>query len=69
MPTFIIALLIVAAIGLLASSVLGGRRDRDPASSVNHFNRAMSAMSNATPPAPGSSSAQDDASDDLAART
>ena len=53
MPTFIMALLIVAAIGLLASSVLGGRRDRDPASSVHHFNRAMSAMSNAAPPRPG----------------
>lgn len=74
MPTFIMALLIVAAIGLLASSLLGGRRDRDPASSVNHFNRAMSAMSNATPPAPGAPAAgtptaHDDASDDLAART
>lgn len=69
MPTFIIALLIVAAIGLLASSVLGGRRDRDPSSSVDHFNRAMSAMSNATPPAPGTPSDRDDAADDLAART
>ena len=72
MPTFIIALLIVAAIGLLASSVLGGRRDRDPASSVDHFNRAMSAMSNATPPATGSPvvpAEHGDSSDDLALRT
>lgn len=68
-PTFIMALLIVAAIGLLASSVLGGRRDRDPSSSVHHFNRAMSAMSNATPPAPGPRTVRDDESDDLAART
>lgn len=46
------ALLIVAALGLLASSWLGGRRDRDPSSSVNHFHRAMDAMQNATPPVP-----------------
>lgn len=51
MPTFIMALLIVAALGLLASSLLSGRRDRDPSSSVHHFHRAMNAMSNATPPA------------------
>lgn len=54
MPTFIMALLIVAALALLATSWWGGRRDRDPSSSVNHFHRAMSAMQNATPPgAPG----------------
>lgn len=53
MPTFIMALLIVAALGLLASSWLSGRRDRDPSSSVNHFHRAMAAMQNATPPSPG----------------
>lgn len=46
------ALLIVAALGLLASSWLSGRRDRDPSSSVNHFHRAMAAMQNATPPSP-----------------
>ena len=63
------ALLIVAAIGLLASSVLGGRRDRDPASSVNHFNRAMSAMSNAAPPRPGATDRDGDEADDLATRT
>ena len=56
MPTFIVALLIVAALGLLASSWLTGRRGRDPASSVNHFHRAMDAMQNATPPSPGPSS-------------
>ncbi len=50
MPTFIMALLIVAALALLASSWWGGRRDRDPSSSVNHFHRAMDAMQNATPP-------------------
>lgn len=54
MPTFIMALLIVAALGLLASSWLSGRRDRDPSSSVNHFHRAMAAMQNATPPSPRS---------------
>ncbi len=71
MPTFIMALLIVAAIGLLASSVLGGRRDRDPSSSVNHFNRAMSAMSNATPPGPAGPATDRgaDEADDLATRT
>ncbi len=46
------ALLIVAALGLLASSWLTGRRGRDPSSSVNHFHRAMDAMQNATPPSP-----------------
>lgn len=52
MPTFIVALLIIAALGLLVSSWMSGRRDRDPSSSVNHFHRAMDAMQNATPPSP-----------------
>lgn len=74
MPTFIMALLIVAAVGLLASSWLTGRRGRDPSSSVDHFHRAMSAMQNATPPGPGGAgdapAAEDaEASDDLATRT
>ena len=62
MPTFIMALLIVAALALLATSWWGGRRDRDPSSSVNHFHRAMSAMQNATPP--GTSGPDDDPSVD-----
>lgn len=61
-PTFIMALLIVAALALLATSWWGGRRDRDPSSSVDHFHRAMSAMQNAAPPGP--SRAEDDASVD-----
>lgn len=74
MPTFIVALLIVAALALLASAMLSGRRDRDPASSVDHFNRAMTAMSNSAPrpsSPPGSSSpreASSDDADDLAQR-
>lgn len=52
MPTFIMALLIVAALGLLASSWWSGRRGRDPSSSVHHFHRAMNAMESATPPRP-----------------
>jgi hypothetical protein len=72
-PTIIMALLIVAALALLASSWLGGRRDRDPSSSVNHFNRAMSAMSNAAPPGPGAPAATehepaDRPDDDVATR-
>lgn len=74
MPTLIMAVLIVAALGLLASSWLGGRRDRDPSSSVNHFHRAMSAMQNAAPPSPGSSrpaehDEADQPSDDVVTRT
>lgn len=57
METLIVALLIVAAIGVLLTSWLNGRRDRDPASSVNSFNRAMTAIHNSTPPAPGSDAA------------
>lgn len=72
MPTFIMALLIVAALALLASSWLGGRRDRDPSSSVNHFHRAMSAMQNATPPTPGrhadTGTAADQPADDVVTR-
>lgn len=48
-PTFIVALLIVAAIVLLASTLVSGRRDRDPAASVDSFQRAMSAMSSQPP--------------------
>ena len=74
MPTFIMALLIVAALGLLASSWLTGRRDRDPSSSVHHFHRAMSAMQNATPPNPGDDAgshvdAQRATADDVVTRT
>lgn len=69
MPTFIVALLIVAALALLASAMLSGRRDRDPASSVDHFNRAMSAMSNQAPRASTPSESSTDDADDLAHRT
>lgn len=44
MPTLIIAVLIVLAAGVLLSSWVGARRDRDPASSVQTFHRAMDAM-------------------------
>lgn len=67
------ALLILAAVALLATSWLGGRRDRDPSSSVDHFNRAMSAMSNAAPPAPGGAAASsehaEEPSSDAVSRT
>lgn len=73
MPTLIMALLIVAAIGLLVTSWLGGRRDRDPSSSVHHFSRAMSAVENATPPRPGAVRAAGEVADgrsgDMAPRT
>lgn len=46
MPTAIVAVLIVAAIALLVRSLLSGRRDRDPAASVDSFQRAMTAMGN-----------------------
>jgi hypothetical protein len=42
--SIIVPLLIVAALVLLASSWLSGRRDRDPVSSVHSFQRALSAM-------------------------
>lgn len=45
-PTLIVALLVVAALVLLATSVFGGRRDRDPSSSVHSFQRALHAMGN-----------------------
>lgn len=57
METLIVALLIVAAIGVLLTSWLNGRRDRDPASSVDSFSRAMTAIHNSTPPAPGTDAA------------
>lgn len=44
MSSIIVPLLIVAALVLLASSWLSGRRDRDPVSSVHSFQRALSAM-------------------------
>lgn len=50
MPTVIMALLILAALGLLASQFVSGRRHNDPASSVASFHRALSAMQNTTPP-------------------
>lgn len=44
MPTAIVALLIVAAIVLLVRSWLSGRSGRDPAASVDSFQRALTAM-------------------------
>lgn len=68
MPTFIVALLIVAALALLVSAMLSGRRDRDPASTVDHFNRAMSAMSNGAPRSTTPRDTSSDDADDLAQR-
>ena len=50
LPTVIIGLLIVLAVGALVSSWLGARRDRDPASSVQTFSRAMHAMGSSSEP-------------------
>lgn len=44
MSSIIVPLLIVAALVLLASAWVSGRRDRDPVSSVHSFQRALSAM-------------------------
>lgn len=50
MSTIIVAVLIAAALVLLVSSLVSGRRDRDPASSVHSFQRAMTAMGSETRP-------------------
>jgi len=76
MSSIIVPLLIVAALVLLASSWLSGRRDRDPVSSVHSFQRALSAMADSGTTAseearrnqPGSRDASSpDTADDVAA--
>lgn len=44
MPEVIIAVLVVAALAVLVGTLLSSNRYGDPSSSVEQFNRALSAM-------------------------